>query len=78
MSYDKFTFKIRTKAGTTIDQVTIGALTRQEAEQRLLKMYNECKIVECNTRNAPVAAVDPSPATTSLPTYEQLQGKLYG
>jgi hypothetical protein len=78
MSYDKFTFKIRTKAGTTIDQVTIGALTRTEAERRLFKMYMECKIVECNTRNAPAAAVDSSHVPTSLPTYEQLQGKLYG
>ena len=78
MSYDKFTFKIRTKAGTTVDQVTIGALTRVEAEQRLLKMYQECKIVERNTRATPAAAVDASPMPNSLPTYEQLQGKLYG
>lgn len=66
MSYDKFTFKIRTKADTTVDQVTIGALTRTEAEQRLLKMHQECKIVECNARNVPEAAVDASAAPNSL------------
>ena len=78
MPYDKYMFRIRTKAGTLIDQVTIGAHGRTDAEKRLLKMYIDCQILECHAHSAPDGQFEILPARTALPSYEQLLGKLYG
>ncbi|MFN0303419.1 MAG: hypothetical protein ACKVQU_24020 [Burkholderiales bacterium] len=76
MAYDKYRFRIRTKAGTLIDQVTIGAHGRTDAENRLIKMYIDCQILECHAQGAPEG--QPASARAALPSYEQLLGKLYG
>jgi hypothetical protein len=76
--YDKYRFRIRTKAGTLIDQVTIGAHGRTDAEKRLLKMYVDCQILECHAHGAPNIESGTSPTRAALPSYEQLLGKLYG
>jgi len=76
MSYDKFTFKIKTKAGTTIDQVTIGANGRAEAESRLLRMYNDCQVLDCQTRHGQENSAKSPSAQSELPTYEQMLGRL--
>ncbi len=78
MSYDKYTFRIRTKVGTIIDQVTIGANGRTEAEGRLVRMYNGCQVLECSARDAPDNPSKSQFVHNELPTYEQLLGKLLG
>lgn len=78
MPYDKYRFRIRTKAGTLIDQVTIGAHGRADAEKRLLKMYTDCHILECHAHSARDSGAETPPTRADLPSYEQLLGKLYG
>lgn len=44
----KYEFNIRTRNGQRVDKITIQALDRSVAEQRLMQMYHHCEIIECN------------------------------
>ena len=44
---NKYEFNIRTRNGQRVDKITIQALDRISAEQRLRQMYMNCEILDC-------------------------------
>jgi len=42
----KYGFRIRTRSGVLVENLSIGARDEQEAKRKLLKMYNDCEILE--------------------------------
>ena len=42
----KFGFKIQTKSGTAVDNLTVHATDQAHAELKLRQMYHQCTIVE--------------------------------
>lgn len=49
----KFGFKIRTRGGMVVDNLTIPGRTQQEAERKLQQIYRHCEILEAQPRQAP-------------------------
>jgi hypothetical protein len=41
----KFGFKLITKGGSTVDRLVVHAVDQSSAEEKLRKMYPQCKIV---------------------------------
>jgi len=48
----KFSFRIRTRSGTPVENLMIQAVNQGQAEQRLQQMYPSCEIVECRELTA--------------------------
>jgi hypothetical protein len=48
----KFSFRIRTRSGTPVENLMIQAQNQAQAEQRLQQMYPYCEIVECRELTA--------------------------
>jgi hypothetical protein len=46
----RFGFHIRTRSGQRIDNISILAATRDDAERRLRQMYRQCEVVQCSAR----------------------------
>ncbi len=44
----KFGFRIKTRGGTLVDNLTIAARDRAEAERKITQMYHHCEILECS------------------------------
>ena len=56
MSLSKFGYRIRTRGGVTVDNLTIQGRDASEAQQKLMRMYPGCTVIEtrelqrtCNT-----------------------------
>ncbi len=49
---NRYVFRIRTRSGTPVENLTIQALNQGQAEQRLQQMYPYCDIVECREMTA--------------------------
>ena len=45
----KFSFRIQTRSGLTVENLLIHAADQAEAERRLRQMYMHCKIMESKT-----------------------------
>jgi hypothetical protein len=48
----KFTFRIRTRSGTPVENLMVQAADRAQAEARIRQMYPYCDIVECRELTA--------------------------
>lgn len=48
----KFSFRIRTRSGTPVENLMVQASDRQQAEGRIRQMYPYCEIVECRELTA--------------------------
>ena len=48
----KFTFRIRTRSGTQVENLMVQAADRAQAEGRIRQMYPYCEIVECRELTA--------------------------
>ena len=48
----KFSFRIRTRSGTPVENLLIQALDQAQAESRLQQMYPYCEILECRELTA--------------------------
>jgi hypothetical protein len=48
----KFSFRIRTRSGTPVENLMVQAVDRAEAERRIQQMYPYCDIVECRELTA--------------------------
>jgi hypothetical protein len=48
----KFTFRIRTRSGTPVDNLMVQAADRAQAEGRINQMYPYCEILECRELTA--------------------------
>jgi hypothetical protein len=46
----RYGFNIRTHTGQRVDNISIMAATRDDAERRLRQMYQRCVVVECHTQ----------------------------
>jgi hypothetical protein len=46
----RFGFNIRTRSGQRVENISIMATSRADAERRLRQMYDRCQIVECLTQ----------------------------
>jgi len=44
----KYGFRIRTRGGMTVDNLTVQARSREEAEARIRQIYQHCEILECS------------------------------
>ncbi len=45
----RYGFNIKTRSGQRVDNISIMALSRLEAERRLRQMYQLCEITDCST-----------------------------
>ena len=48
----RYGFNIRTHTGQRVDNISIMAASRDDAERRLRQMYQKCEVVECHTQIA--------------------------
>jgi hypothetical protein len=48
----RFSFRIRTRSGTPVENLMIQAADQAQAERRLQQMYPYCEIVECRELTA--------------------------
>jgi hypothetical protein len=46
----RYGFNIRTRSGQRVENISIMAPSRADAERRLRQMYQRCEVVECNTQ----------------------------
>ena len=53
----RFGFNIRTRSGQRVENISIMAATRDDAERRLRQMYQKCEIVDCAV-HAPTRQVE--------------------
>jgi hypothetical protein len=44
---NKYGFRIRTRSGSTVDNLQVHARDRAEAEVRIAQIYRNCEILEC-------------------------------
>jgi hypothetical protein len=44
---NKYGFRIRTRSGSTVDNLQVHARDRAEAEVRITQIYRNCEILEC-------------------------------
>ena len=47
----KFGFRIRTRSGMVVDNLSVQARDRTEAERRIQQIYHYCEILECLEAN---------------------------
>ena len=52
----KFSFRIRTRSGTPVENLLIQAADQAQAEHRLQQMYPYCEILECRELTAHTCA----------------------
>jgi hypothetical protein len=43
----KYGFRIRTRGGMTVENLTVQARSREDAETRIRQIYQHCEILEC-------------------------------
>ena len=48
----RYSFRIRTRSGTPVENLLIQAADQAQAERRLQQMYPYCEIVECRELTA--------------------------
>jgi hypothetical protein len=51
----KYTFKIRARTGMVVENLTVHARDRLEAEKKLSQIYRDCQFLECREVAAPSA-----------------------
>ena len=52
----KYTFKIRARTGIIVENLTVHARDRLEAEKKLAQIYRDCEFLECREVAAPMAS----------------------
>lgn len=46
-AFTKYVFRIRTRQGLLVDNLTIHGRDAADAERKLRQMYRDCEVVEC-------------------------------
>jgi hypothetical protein len=44
---NKYGFRIRTRSGATVENLSVQARDRAEAERKIQQIYHHCEILEC-------------------------------
>jgi len=59
-SLQKYGFRIKTRNGLVLDNLTVQARDRSEAERRITQIYHYCEILDCheNAATAHAGAAD--------------------
>jgi len=52
----KYTFRIRARSGMVVENLTVHARDRLEAEKKLAQIYRDCEFLDCREVAAPVGA----------------------
>lgn len=52
----KYTFRIRARSGMVVENLTVHARDRLEAEKKLAQIYRDCEFLDCREVAAPAAA----------------------
>ena len=52
----KYTFRIRARSGMVVENLTVHARDRLEAEKKLAQIYRNCEFLDCREVAAPAAA----------------------
>jgi hypothetical protein len=70
----RFGFNIRTHTGQRVENISIMAASRDDAERRLRQMYQRCEVVECHAQHVgrPVDALDVASVIERMSTGEAL------
>lgn len=50
----KYTFKIRARTGMVVENLSVQARDRFEAEKKLEQIYRDCEFLDCREVAAPV------------------------
>jgi len=67
-SFVKFGFRIRTRVGVIVDNLTIHGRDAAEAQRKLRQVYRDCEILEC-------ARIEDHPRGHPAPSsYEDILG----
>lgn len=61
----KYAFRIRTRTGMVVENLTIHGREEADAQRKLLQMYPHCHVLECRALGAPA-----KPAATA--TFEEV------
>jgi hypothetical protein len=51
----KYVFRIRARSGMVVENLTVQARDRLEAEKKLEQIYRDCEFLECREVAAPAA-----------------------
>ncbi len=49
--FTKYGFRIRTRAGMTVDNLLIQGQDEFDARRKLHQMYRDCEVLECNCQS---------------------------
>lgn len=52
VEFIKFAFRIRTRAGSTVDNLVIAGRDEADATRKLQQMYRHCQVLECVAQKA--------------------------
>ncbi|MBI3147457.1 MAG: hypothetical protein HYZ17_02965 [Betaproteobacteria bacterium] len=55
----RYGFNIRTRSGQKVDNISILAANREDAERRLKQMYYRCEIIECRCKQQAETSGEP-------------------
>ena len=47
VEFTKFAFRIRTRAGSSVDNLVIAGRDEADATRKLQQMYRDCRVIEC-------------------------------
>jgi hypothetical protein len=61
----KYAFRIRTRTGMVVENLTIHGREEADAQRKLVQMYPHCQVLECRALGAPA-----KPETA--PTFEDV------
>jgi hypothetical protein len=50
----KYGFRIRTRSGTPVDNLSVLARDLAEAERKINQIYPQCEIIECREVRSPI------------------------
>lgn len=50
--FAKYIFRIRTRQGLLVDNLTIHGRDAPDAERKLKQMYRDCEVIECTVHTA--------------------------
>jgi hypothetical protein len=59
LNTSKYAFRIRTRTGMVVENLTIHGREEADAQRKLLQMYPHCRVLECRSLAAPAKA-DPA------------------
>lgn len=53
-SITKYIFRIRTRSGVVVENLSIFGRDQDEAARKLRQIYNDCEVLDCRLQHAPM------------------------